>query len=143
MIVSDTQVEYIKTNLEFYGITSEELKEDLLDHICTQIETGNCTDFEKAYNNSLQAFGGHHAMSTIQKETIAMITAKKNSTLQKIVYISGYISTTLISTAVLFKIMHWPMAGILLTLGFVILNLFFLPTFFYHRYKSSEKKLCE
>ncbi|AXG74505.1 hypothetical protein DVK85_09765 [Flavobacterium arcticum] len=143
MIVSEEQIEYIATNLEFYGITSGELKEDLLDHICTQIETGNYTDFETAYQNSLQTFGGHHAIHTIQRETYTLTTMQKSKRRQKLVYISAYISATLIALGSLFKIMHWPMASILLALGFIVLILLFFPAFFYHRYKSSEIKLYE
>ncbi|OIQ18132.1 MAG: hypothetical protein BM557_07400 [Flavobacterium sp. MedPE-SWcel] len=72
-----------------------------------------------------------------------MITIKNKIRSKRLIYISGYIATTLISTGWFFKIMHWPFAGILLALGFAILIILFFPTFFYNKYKSSERKLYE
>ncbi len=143
MIVNEEQIEYIATNLEFYGVRSAELKEDLLDHICTYIETNEFPDFATAYKAAIQEFGGHYAMNNIQKETHAMTTIKKSLRLQMLVYIIGYISSTLISTGFIFKMMHWPGASILLASGFLVLIVLFFPAFFYHSYKSSERKLYE
>lgn len=143
MKLTDEQIEYIANNLKFYGVKSEELKEDLLDHICTYMETGDFTDFDTAYKAALKEFGGHYAMGNIQRETYIMTTFKKNIRIQRLIYITGYIVATLISTGFIFKMMHWPGASILLTIGFAILILMFLPVFFYRRYKSSERKLYE
>ncbi|KAF2518814.1 hypothetical protein E0W68_08560 [Flavobacterium salilacus subsp. salilacus] len=60
-----------------------------------------------------------------------------------LVYIVGYIAATLISTGFIFKMMHWPGAGILLASGFLVLIVIFFPVFFYTRYKTFEKKLSE
>ncbi|WP_417355070.1 hypothetical protein [Flavobacterium sp.] len=56
--------------------------------------------------------------------------------MKKSIYVFGFIASFLISTAILFKIMHWPAAGILLFCGVVILNLGFLPAYFYNKYKN-------
>jgi hypothetical protein len=57
--------------------------------------------------------------------------------MKKSVYVLAYISCFLISTAVLFKIMHWPSASIMLVCGVAILNLGFLPAYFYQKYKTA------
>lgn len=140
MILTEEQIEYISTNLEFYGIASEELRNDVLDHICTHIETGNFEDFETAYKDALQKFGGYSAMGTIQRETYLMVTFKKNLRRQKLVYLSGFIALSLMCIGILFKLFHWPGANILLFCGFLMLAFGFLPLFFYQRYKQYYKK---
>ncbi len=143
MNLTEEQIEYIATNLEFYGVKSAELKEDLLDHICTFIETNEFSDFETAYKTAIQEFGGQYAMNSIQRETHAVTTLKKSIRLQMLVYIIGYIASALISSGFIFKMMHWPGASILLVSGFMVLITVFFPLFFYNRYKTYQKKLSE
>lgn len=57
--------------------------------------------------------------------------------MKRTVYLLGFVTSFLLSMGILFKIMHWPLASILLVLGFVFLNLGLLPTYFYHKYKTA------
>jgi hypothetical protein len=53
-------------------------------------------------------------------------------------FISGALSFALIPIGVLFKIMHWPGAGIIITVGIGIFSLIFIPLiskFIYDRIK--------
>ncbi|WP_245594742.1 hypothetical protein [Flavobacterium limnosediminis] len=140
MILTDNQIEYIEANLKFYGVASEALREDLLDHICTFIETGDFTDFETAYRGALQRFGGYSALGSLQKETHYQLYEKKNIRRKRVVYFSGFLAAFLLSTGVLFKLFHWPFAGIILFSGFIALNLILLPVLFYERYKNAIQK---
>lgn len=56
------------------------------------------------------------------------------------IYIFGLITVLVIFTGVIFKILHFPGAGILLTLGFVTLVLVFLPLSLINCYKSEGSK---
>ncbi len=56
------------------------------------------------------------------------------------IYYLGIISTVLITIGGIFKIMHWPAAGILLTLGIMNLCLIFFPIAFISSFKNSESK---
>ncbi len=47
--------------------------------------------------------------------------------------ILGFLATFMLSTGIMFKIFHWPYAGIILFSGFIILNLGFLPIYFFRR----------
>jgi hypothetical protein len=49
----------------------------------------------------------------------------------------GFLAFFSIFTGILFKIMHWPGASVSLVLGVLLLNVGFLPMFFYDRYKRS------
>lgn len=50
---------------------------------------------------------------------------------------AGLLSGLLLTAGSMFKILHYPGASIMLALGMVILNLIFLPMFFYQLYKKS------
>ena len=143
MNLTDEQIAYIATNLEFYGVKSAELREDLLDHICTYIETSEFVEFDIAYKAAIQEFGGQYAMNSIQRQTHAVITQKKHLRYQRLVYIAAYISATLISSGAIFKIMHWPGASIMLASGFLVLILLFFPSYFYSRFKKMRQKISE
>ena len=140
MILTDEQIEYISTNLTFYGIKSEELRSDVIDHICTYIENKETEDFTTAYNEAIQRFGGYAAMAVLERDTYLLTTFKKNEIRQKLVYIFGFIATFLISTGLLFKFMHWPYANIIFFTGSLILIFIYLPIVFYHKYKTAHKK---
>ena len=53
---------------------------------------------------------------------------------------AGLASLMLISIGFMFKIMHWPGAGIMYTLGTLVFNIMFLPLFFYYLYKHGFSK---
>jgi hypothetical protein len=57
-------------------------------------------------------------------------------------YIFGVVCVLLISLGGIFKIQHWPLAGILLTLGLTLFTLAFMPTALLNSYKTeTDKKL--
>lgn len=140
MILTDQQIEYISTNLKFYGIRSEELRSDVIDHICTYIENKETDDFNTAYNEAIQRFGGYAAMAVLEKDTYLLTTFKKNAFRQRLVYIFGFMASFIISLGILFKFMHWPYATILFFCGSLILIFFYLPIIFYHKYKIAHQK---
>lgn len=49
----------------------------------------------------------------------------------------GFLAVFAITTGMLFKIMHWPWAGIILVTGVLLLNVGFLPMYFFDRYKKA------
>ncbi|NMC38741.1 MAG: hypothetical protein GYA41_10500 [Bacteroidales bacterium] len=56
------------------------------------------------------------------------------------IYILGLVTTLVVFLGILFKMLHWPGAGILLTLGIFLLVFVFLPVALINNYKASEKK---
>ena len=51
----------------------------------------------------------------------------------------GFLSTFALSTGMMFKIFHWPYAGIIMFIGFFLLNFGFLPLFFIQRNKRQNE----
>ena len=136
MELTENQIGQIHGDIRESGVTMDELADSLVDHICCAIEEENEMCFEEAYSKALLAFG-HDGLQRTQKETMLFINHKKEIIMKKITFILGYIAVTLSTTAVLFKIMHWPGASIMLVLGIAILNFGFLPLYFYGRYKQA------
>jgi hypothetical protein len=56
------------------------------------------------------------------------------------IYILGVVTTLITFTGAIFKVNHWPAAGILLTLGLVTLALVFIPAALINQYKDEERK---
>lgn len=140
MILNDSQIERINTDLDLLGIISVELKNDILDHICSDIEANDNPNFNEAYKKVIKKFGGEKAIEQIQKDTDFLIHYKQNLYLRRILFISGFIVSFLMSSGIMFKIMHWPYASIILIIAFMLLNFVLLPILFYERYKASKQK---
>lgn len=140
MILSDQQIEFIDNNLKLYGVTSKDLREDLLDHICTHIETNDGQDFNTLYQEALQKFGGYANFQNLQLETNWQSFNKKLATLNNIKFIVGCVASILLVISLVFKMMHWPFANMMMVSAILILTLVALPIHFYQRYKTSIHK---
>lgn len=57
--------------------------------------------------------------------------------MNRAVNVLGFLAAFALSTGIMFKVMHWPFAGIIIFTGFLLLNFGFLPTFFYQRARTA------
>src|ERR1041385_2073043 len=135
MELTAAQIAFIRQDIQQKGITMNDLSDSLLDHLCCAIENDTGTDFYEAYSKALHAFG-NEGLKKIQQQTILLTILKTEVTMKKTMYVMGYIAVCLISTGLLFKVQQWTGAAIMLTLGIALLNLAFLPMYFYQRYKK-------
>jgi hypothetical protein len=140
MILTDENIAYISKNLGLYGLKNQELKEDILDHICTYIENTEASDFEEVYQAAIQKFGGYLHINHIQTETNVQLYFKSVKNRSRLLFILGFLNALLIATGSFFKVMQWPFAGKILTLGFALLIILTLPIFFYAKYKEKLLK---
>lgn len=136
MILTEQNINYISKNLELYGIKNPNLREDILDHICTQIENSEEDSFDKAYQSAIKLFGGYTNICSIQTETNSQLYYKSTKNRNKLLYLIGFLNSILITVGVLFKIMQWPYAGKILVSGFILLIIMTLPLYFYSKYKD-------
>lgn len=60
--------------------------------------------------------------------------------MKAIMSLLGFVSLFLISTGILFKTMHWPGAGISLVVGVFLLNIGYLPLFFFNQYRNAVQE---
>ena len=136
MTLTDQHIAFISNNLDLYGLKNNDLKEDLLDHICTHIENSNEHDFEMAYKKAIHEFGGHLNLNHIEHQTNLQLYFNASKNRNKLLFILSYISAGCILLGIVFKFMHWPFASILLVVGFAFLIFLTLPIYFYSRYKD-------
>jgi hypothetical protein len=136
MELTTEQIAFISDDIMQRGITLPALADSLVDHICCVIENSTETDFLAAYNKAVSAFGENGLQQTQQK-TFFLLTHKKVIFMKATMYLLAYIAVFLCSTGLLFELQHWPGASVMFVLGTAILNLGFLPLFFYDKYKRS------
>jgi hypothetical protein len=119
-------VERIAHDVRKQEIVFSHLAEDLIDHICCDVEyeMENGLTFTEAYARVKQKFG-RRRLKEIQEETLYAIDTKYRF-MKNTMKISGVTGTVLFGFAALFKIQHWAGAGIMLTLGALILAFAFM-----------------
>ena len=140
MIVTDDQIAYIETNLVFYGITDQDLKEDLLDHICTHLERSNQQDFEISYQEAIANLGGYAAMQLIQGQKNEKALIQRFILRKRNVHLTCAINAIVLLTGFLFFIFKWPLSGVLILIGFSQLILITIPFIIYEQYKLKTQK---
>ena len=136
MKITESQLEYIRADVQQRGIQMYSLVEDLVDHICCAIEEREEGDFDQIYQTVIDSFGDE-GLYKIEEATIKLLTFKREKNMKKALYLIGFIATFLSSTGILFKTLHWPGANMMLVVGIVMINIGFLPLYFYDKYKRS------
>lgn len=123
-----TQVNLIARDVRHQRITFSHLCDDLIDHVCCDVEDemGNGLSFEKAYRKVKEKIG-IRGLNKIQEETLYSVDTKYRR-MKNTMKITGIAGTVLLSFAVMFKIMHWPAASVLMVLGIFSLVALFMPT---------------
>jgi hypothetical protein len=109
------------------GLDYEELRTDLLDHVCCMIESrmSRGEPFNLAFKNVSSEFD-HHELKNTQENTLYLLTLKQMK-MKKATGILGIITSAVIITGVSFKLMHWPYASILLILGLASVSIIIMP----------------
>src|SRR4030043_2345947 len=121
-------IDQISRDIEKQEITFSPLLEELIDHVCCDVEyeMQSGLDFSSAYKKVKQKMGKRR-LKEIQEETLYAVD-KKYRQMKNTMKISGIAGTVLLGFGALFKIQHWPLAGTMTTLGAVTLALVFMPS---------------
>ncbi|MFK8037190.1 MAG: hypothetical protein AB8B74_02785 [Crocinitomicaceae bacterium] len=126
--ISDQQVDFILNDIERKGVVTEDVRYNILDHVCCIIENKMMEemDFEEVYENTIAEFYLKE-LSEIEVETQKLLTFKHYYAMKRTLKITGIASIILIILGVLFKTMHWPGAGVIAVLGLAFFSLVFIP----------------
>jgi virulence-associated protein VapD len=121
-------IDLISRDIQREEILFSHLRDDLIDHVCCDVEheMQNGMSFNEAYHNVKQKIGLRR-FKEIQEETLYLVDSKYRN-MKNLMKISGVAGTIMFGFAALFKIQHWPLAGIMMTLGALILAFAFLPS---------------
>ena len=139
MELTESQVELVSTYIRQNGVAQDGLHDDLLDHICTGIEhrIRQGDSFEDAFLHTVKLFGPGGLMQ-VQQDTFQILT-EINETMKQVTFTFGLTSTILLLAGTIFKLFHWPGAGVMVTLGAVTLVLAYFPLLLRYKLKEAPK----
>lgn len=136
-----SNIDEITRDVRNQEITFSHLADDLIDHLCCDIENEmqKGLNFSEAYDRIKRKMGNRR-LKEIQEETLYIIDSKYRF-MKNTMKISGVAGTILFGFAVLFKIQHWAGAGMMMTLGAMILGLIFMPSALSVLWKETHSKV--
>jgi hypothetical protein len=137
--ITKKEIDQISIDIDQQGLTYVELKNEILDHICCEIEMEmeQGLMFNDAYGKVKEAMGKKR-IRQIQDETLNLIN-KKYRRMKRIMYGLGVAAPILVIAASTFKIMHWPGGSLLMTLALFIIGMVFLPIFVMTRIRDTRR----
>ena len=126
--ITDQQIDFIISDFAKRGVVLEDLRDNLLDHMCCIIENDmtESDDFYQFYETVLPRFFKRN-LSEIQIETENLLRFKNFYTMKKTMNITGVLTVILTLLGSIFKTMHWPGAGVMIVSGGALFSLLFLP----------------
>ncbi len=136
------EVDFIDSDLKSRGIVSEDLRDNLLDHICCIIENELSVedDFHEYYEAILPRFFKNQ-LSEIQTETDNLLKFKNFYIMKKILKYSGAATVALTILGAIFKSAHWPGAALLIILGGFSFSVVYIPLLIILKLKDEESKI--
>lgn len=136
--LSEKQIDQINDILVKQGVGYDELRNDLLDHICCMIEEGLARGqaFSNCLEEALDSFGMQN-FKLIQESTLYLLNQKLKK-MKKVVSILGLIASLMVIVGVVFRVNHIMGAGILLVLGVSVIALVVLPLLGYMTLVAKE-----
>lgn len=134
------QIELITSDVEDARITLLHLADELIDHICCEVENlmAKGKSFDEAYEIIKQQTG-IKVLQKIQENTNYLIDINYRR-MKMTMKITGNISLALLGMATVMKLLHWPFSALLMYLGFMLLCLVFFPSAIYTNYKEVKIK---
>ncbi len=133
-------IDQISCDLRKQDIRFSHLLEELIDHVCCDVEyeMQRGLDFSEAYKKVKRKIGSRR-IREIQEETLYLVDTKYRK-MKNTMKISGIAGTIMYGFAALFKIQHWAGAGILMTLGALVLAFVFMPSALNVLWKETHNK---
>lgn len=137
--LSEKEIRRLSREIEKQGLTYTELQQELLDHLCCDVEAemDEGMEFIKALEKVRKGMGKDR-IQQIQEETLLLIN-QKYRIMKKFMYILGMIAPAMLITGTIFKIQHWPGAGVLLVLSLFLLGAIYLPVFVMVKIRDTRK----
>ena len=138
--IIDNNMDRIKADLVNRGLTYDRLLDDILDHVCCMVEERMVAgeDFEFSYMHVLDTIGDKR-LPEIQHQTLLLLN-KNFQRMKNLTYLFGLSAALVAILGAFFKRMHWPGAGILITVGIILVIFVFLPLYFVNNYREQAEK---
>ncbi|MEN8203964.1 MAG: hypothetical protein ABFS28_15300 [Bacteroidota bacterium] len=138
--ISEKEIHKVSEDMDRLGLTYTWLKNELLDHICCNVENymRDGLTFNEAYLKVKREIGSRRIMQ-VQDATVYLINQKYRR-MKRLMLVLGISTSVIILLGTVFKMLHWPGSGILLTLGIVSLSLVFIPLFVMVRIRDTRER---
>ncbi len=138
--LTEKHISEITTLVRAKGVEMEELLYDLVDHVCCMVEEKmeQGKNYASALEESISSFG-NNGIRNIQEETTYLLT-KNILVMRKTMHIIGIVATLMLLIASIFKIQHWPGAGLMYVVGGFLLSFVFMPLFLSVKVKEKMGK---
>lgn len=135
-----SHIDQISRDIKRQEISFSHLMDELIDHVCCDVENEmrQGLSFAEAYRK-VKAKMGPRRLKEIQEETLYAVDTKYRY-MKNTMKISGIAGTVMLGFAAMFKIQHFPGAGIMMTLGALILAFVFLPSSLGVLWKETHNK---
>lgn len=139
--VTDEQIDFILADIEKRGVVTEDVKYNILDHVCCIIENElpKGEDFYEFYRNTIARFY-RKELKEIEQETQDLLTYKNYYAMKRTLKISGLTSALIILIGAILKVFHLPGAGIAFVLGLTLFSLVFIPLNVVLKMRDNDKK---
>lgn len=139
--ITDDEIDFILGDIEKRGVVTEDVKDNLLDHVCCIIEREMPAeeDFFKFYKGTIARFY-QKELGEIEDETRELVTFKYYYAMKRTMKITGFITAFLILVGAIFKTMQWPGAGIAIVIGFAIFSLVFVPLNIVMKFRDDKRQ---
>lgn len=140
-IIKDEHIEYILNDISNRGVAFNDLKENILDHVCCIIESEMPADadFHAFYEEVIPRFFNND-LKEIQKETDYLLSSRYIDALTIVLKISGFSSVVILMLGMYYKLSHLQGTGVLLLIGVVLFSLIFLPVLILLKIKDKDLK---
>jgi hypothetical protein len=140
-MITDEQFSFISEKIIKSGISSKEIKDDLIDHFCclVEIEMQREKSFDEAYRAAYQQTTPN-GFEEIQHESFFLLNHKKIILMKQFTYIAGYVFALSTTAGAFFKIMHFPGANIMFFGGLLGLSIVFMPLLLINKFKDKVLK---
>ncbi|MCF8457002.1 MAG: hypothetical protein K9H62_13820 [Bacteroidales bacterium] len=138
--LTNEQISFIEREVDNDEITYSHLRYELIDHVCCEIESQMQAGiyFKEAYDK-IRNQSGFKGFKKIQTDTLSLID-KNYRIMRNMMKIGGMAALILLGFGTVFKINHWPGAGIMLLGGFFLMCFVFFPTALYVMNRESKMK---
>lgn len=137
-LLTDQQEELVLLYIRLHGVSEPTLEADLHDHLCCLIEEQvvEGTSFCVAYGVVIGQYSPEHLLYLQQQQTLLL--TQPSELMKKLFYAVLFLTILFINTGSLFKWMHWPGAGAIMSTGFCLLLFLLLPTVAYMMLRNSK-----
>lgn len=138
--LTDDQFEILERQLKEAGLARKGLYDDLLDHFYCETESLVCKGlpFEIASKQALKKLAPE-GFQAIEDELFFLLTFNKQLSMNRLLYLGGFLAAFGETLYVLFRTLHWPGAQAALLLACSALFFMVIPALIYQLNRDSGK----